>query len=368
MKCPHCNQEHSENALFCEKTGKKIEKSLKACTNSNCPDFGKYFLPFEATFCPRCGEKIGVNHSYSLSHSLRSNELSDNSGIYDRLFPIYGVSLGKTVVDEVEQSKLEEVEEYFFYSPTLGIDFIAELGSFYSVSGSFFSVTVNNGVMPPKWQEEFAFSYDDSFDDLITILRKEQFFFEEITVNYHERLERPEGKVIVRDISGKLKLEFCYINDRLDKISAEYCKFEEPIKQCESEEVYLNYIYNYAGKKIVRATFEMKITDRYQNIGRPDIAVGYISSGSIAIGDLVDVLDMNGTILRTDVVVGTFLVDDPSELRRKHPDGYVIPRYDMALALDKLDCSSGCVGISVRGVGQEYGNLMIGGIIHREWE
>ena len=56
MKCPHCNGEHPDGYKFCPVTGKPIE--LKACTNKDCPDFGKRILPAEAKFCPRCGKPI----------------------------------------------------------------------------------------------------------------------------------------------------------------------------------------------------------------------------------------------------------------------------------------------------------------------
>lgn len=57
MKCPYCNQEHSESARFCENTGNLL---LKACENKDCSDFGKHILPLEAKFCPKCGSPIRV--------------------------------------------------------------------------------------------------------------------------------------------------------------------------------------------------------------------------------------------------------------------------------------------------------------------
>ncbi|MBR5782053.1 MAG: zinc ribbon domain-containing protein [Bacteroidales bacterium] len=367
MECPHCNQEHSENALFCENTGKKIEKSLKSCTNQECPDFGKYLLPIEAAFCPRCGQKIGIKAS-NLSNCLSfKDELSLKGEIYDRLFPIYGVSLGKTMINQVDHSKLEECDGDFWYSPFDGIEFLTGNKDF-----PFEHMLLNNGKMPPKWKKEFDFSYDKSFDDLITILRNEQFFFQDIQVRFSDIMNKPVSEVIVCDISGKLELTFSYINYRLDKIGVTYRSYETTITQSqksESEEVYMNYIKEYAGKKIARDLFEMKISEQFRRIGCPDIAVGYISSGSIDIGDMVDVLDENGNILETQPVVGTFLIGDLSELKRTFGLlGSVVPHDNMRLVMDKLDCSSGCVGISVRGVGVEYGNLKIGGFLRRKWD
>lgn len=367
MICPHCNQEHRNDALFCENTGKKIEGQLKACTNQGCQSFGKYILPKEAAFCPICGQKIGIKAS-NLSNCLSfKDELSLKGEIYDRLFPIYGVSLGETMIHQVDHSKLEEFDDAFWYSPFDGIEFLTGDKDF-----PFEYMFLKNGKMPPKWKKEFDFSYDKSFDDLITILRNEQFFFQDIQVRFSDTINKPVSEVIVCDISGKLELTFSYINYRLDKISVTYRSYETTITQSqksESEEVYMNYINEYAGKKITRDLFEMQISEQFRVIGRPDIAVGYISSGSIGIGDMVDVLDRSGNILETQPVVGTFLIGDLAELKRTYGLlGSVVPHDNMSHTMDKLDCSSGCVGISVRGVKVEDGNLKIGGFLRRKWD
>ena len=58
MKCPYCGQEHPDNAKFCMETGQRLIPQNRACPNADCPDFGKYILPLEAKFCPRCGAKL----------------------------------------------------------------------------------------------------------------------------------------------------------------------------------------------------------------------------------------------------------------------------------------------------------------------
>lgn len=58
MKCPHCSQEHPDNFQFCPVTGKKIAPQFKACTNEQCPDYGKYILPLDSRFCPSCGKAL----------------------------------------------------------------------------------------------------------------------------------------------------------------------------------------------------------------------------------------------------------------------------------------------------------------------
>ena len=58
MKCSNCNFENPDSAKFCQECGSKLKPQLKACTNSECRDYGKYILPLEAKFCPRCGKVI----------------------------------------------------------------------------------------------------------------------------------------------------------------------------------------------------------------------------------------------------------------------------------------------------------------------
>lgn len=58
MKCPYCGQEHPDNYSFCPVTGQKIVPQFKACTNEQCPDYGKYILPLDSRFCPSCGKAL----------------------------------------------------------------------------------------------------------------------------------------------------------------------------------------------------------------------------------------------------------------------------------------------------------------------
>lgn len=88
MKCTHCNGEHPDGFKFCPVTGKEIVQSKKACTNPECIDFEKYILPFEAKYCPKCGQEVYIQNavykvknttSYALGMSIAYNMLS--SGI-----------------------------------------------------------------------------------------------------------------------------------------------------------------------------------------------------------------------------------------------------------------------------------------------
>ena len=83
MKCPHCGQEHPDNFKFCPNTAKAIETQLKACTNKNCPDCGKFILPIDSKFCPTCGSSvIGKSDSSDVFLSFFDIVLGDTN-IYD---------------------------------------------------------------------------------------------------------------------------------------------------------------------------------------------------------------------------------------------------------------------------------------------
>ena len=49
MKCPKCQYENREGAIFCLKCGEKFEIKCPQCSNS---------LPVEALFCDKCGHNI----------------------------------------------------------------------------------------------------------------------------------------------------------------------------------------------------------------------------------------------------------------------------------------------------------------------
>ena len=80
MKCPYCGQEHPDNFIFCPVTGQRIVPQFKACTNEQCPDFGKYILPLDSRFCPRCGHPVGgASESVSMNSAILEFEVEDVS-------------------------------------------------------------------------------------------------------------------------------------------------------------------------------------------------------------------------------------------------------------------------------------------------
>lgn len=76
MKCPYCNQEHPDDAVFCPQTGQRIQEDKLACTeNPNCPIHGQRILPLNAIYCPECGATLKKN---SRSRSSNNEEHHEN--------------------------------------------------------------------------------------------------------------------------------------------------------------------------------------------------------------------------------------------------------------------------------------------------
>ena len=105
MKCPHCNQEHPEGYKFCPQTGKEIIY-LKACHNLTCNEYGKHILPMDFLFCPTCGCNLEDHTSISNEES-EDNNGNEYHGYKDDLhkfFPVAGITLGESTVEEVKLS------------------------------------------------------------------------------------------------------------------------------------------------------------------------------------------------------------------------------------------------------------------------
>lgn len=97
MKCPYCNQEHPDNTKFCPETGKKLGQ-LKACSNPDCPDYGKYILPLDSRFCPSCGCEI------TSTEKCKSNSFNDTRLLEIETI-VKSIIVEKLGVEESEISK-----------------------------------------------------------------------------------------------------------------------------------------------------------------------------------------------------------------------------------------------------------------------
>ena len=87
MICPHCGQEHPDNFQFCPVTGQRIAPQYKACSNEQCPDFGKCILPLDSRFCPSCGKAL---ESSKISEKSNRLEFNVNGVSFNMIFVEHG--------------------------------------------------------------------------------------------------------------------------------------------------------------------------------------------------------------------------------------------------------------------------------------
>ena len=111
MKCPHCNQEHSDGAKYCPCTGLEIRPLLQSCPNPPCVNFGKNILPSDYQFCPVCGVKLVVvkePHSEPLPEKrYKIILLSADEELFTKIDIIAGTNISKkaNVLWQVERRK-----------------------------------------------------------------------------------------------------------------------------------------------------------------------------------------------------------------------------------------------------------------------
>lgn len=79
MKCPHCNQTHPDDFIFCPATGKELKK---ACENKDCPYIGEHIWPLEKESCPICGRPFSSKNN-AFSETTSSTSKSSLSHIHD---------------------------------------------------------------------------------------------------------------------------------------------------------------------------------------------------------------------------------------------------------------------------------------------
>lgn len=101
MKCPNCNKEISDGFKFCPYCATPI-------VANKCPHCGSTNLPADSRFCPDCGEPLIKKND--------DNEIfGDSSILLSKLFPVWGITLGKTSMYEMQEenefhTKLEKFE------------------------------------------------------------------------------------------------------------------------------------------------------------------------------------------------------------------------------------------------------------------
>ena len=186
MKCPHCNQEHPEGKKFCPFTGEEIRPSMQSCPNPDCVNYRKNVLPMSYQYCDECG--ILLNKEVPPSNMKNSNVTSvfnkntvvdDNALIKDwsNLFPVYGISLGRSSIVEIAQpGKIEKTD--------IGYRFVINQYSHQTYviqryEDDFISLlsidSYRPKMYPPLWKKMLGFSFDSSQSACLQNLKERNF-------------------------------------------------------------------------------------------------------------------------------------------------------------------------------------------------
>ena len=199
-----------------------MKQSNLACTNPKCEAYNKYVLPSEAKFCPKCGSKI-----------IQKEKTHSDISIVDALFPVWGIKLGETKVDTVEEyrsriielndgqlfksvsaSKDEFIDEKVRYaiSDRINSNDCLNIAAFYSGADRIFnSLYVYESSFVDyfaKWRE-FGFDPHLAYNGWIGLFRRKGFIiWQTYAPQYINNLWQAEIVAIANDNTVKLRLEF----------------------------------------------------------------------------------------------------------------------------------------------------------------
>lgn len=165
MKCPYCNQEHDEDTIYCPRTGKKIENSMKACDNPDCPKFGMYILSQDSEFCPRCGKPIIMKTAEGTQSDCHEKNNESQEYMWGKKYDEIGrFEDGFSVV--CLEDKFGLVNTIGREIISLTDDYIQYMGNGYVMMSNFSSNTdgvidINGRVVLPCKYDDTSIWYDD---------------------------------------------------------------------------------------------------------------------------------------------------------------------------------------------------------------
>ena len=174
MKCNHCNGEHPDDFKYCPITTKEIALPMISCSNPECVNLGKYILPIEARFCPKCGRRL-VNELYEWERHC------DNCArVIDTFFPVLGkFNLGKTTIEEVEKLGYRlDYRNEDLYAWTRLTTLKSGPGPLIARSCSrdvftVIGISVGQDIFP-EWKN-IGFNWENSYNDWVQFFKKMNF-------------------------------------------------------------------------------------------------------------------------------------------------------------------------------------------------
>lgn len=262
MICPYCGQEHPDTFKFCPNTAKQLSPQLRACTNAQCVDFGKYILPLESKFCPSCGMKL--------------NKQEDDDST---LLSFFNIKLGKTNIYDIDTDEYVKSECPFISGlKIISINNIEIQRNRVSLLAKqsdrkIFGISIDNlkeAVFPKPWlslglhQNDILLSmekalgkknfvweeHDDPYDGTLGVAYKE------IQINVYIFIVVSEKQITVMNLSKEMKDSlYDYLTNNDEEISNvdEANSNENSCPKCNSHNIeddgtdYLQYTCNECG-------------------------------------------------------------------------------------------------------------------------
>ena len=172
MKCSKCNFENLDSAKFCQECGMKLEPQHKACTNKECRDFGKYILPLEAKFCPRCGQMIkGQESSEEKKNTNKTSSKKEESDGYinGHEYVDLGLPSGlKWATCNVGANSPEEYGDYYAWGETYTKEeYEKDNCDLFGVEMEDIGGNPEYDVATSEWGEEWRLPTKEDFEELV---------------------------------------------------------------------------------------------------------------------------------------------------------------------------------------------------------
>ena len=145
MKCCNCNATIPDESKFCLVCG------AKQSMGKTCPNCGARELLEEAVFCPHCGQRVGIPHDAR-----------------DLFFPLKGLTLGKTTMDDVEKTCMDISDMYddeSFYWPH--DDVLKDVHCTRKIYERYVDhmFIIDRESYPLEWKKQHNVSFDSTFDE-----------------------------------------------------------------------------------------------------------------------------------------------------------------------------------------------------------
>lgn len=164
MNCPYCTEIHSDDTKYCPKTGKKI--IAKSCQNHQCKGYN-ITLPNDAKFCPICGGNLDFAVGESKERDVENKKPLANLAmpIISNFFPLNGVYLGVTTIEEIDRSKYKvekTYEEKEYITEINGVLFFTQDCTDTRITRAYISAIKD--FQFKEW-DKLGFNKEMSFDD-----------------------------------------------------------------------------------------------------------------------------------------------------------------------------------------------------------